>query len=161
MNRRAPFRERRRCHSARELVAHSLNGWAIQMAPMLRQTGCTALIALLLSACGSASVVQTNSSPQGQPPPTGSAGKATLIWTPVTQNADGTVLLNLAGYKVHYGASAGDLSSIIQIDDPTDTTYEVDGLDTGTWYFAVSAYTTDGIDGELSNIGQKTVGSSP
>jgi len=128
---------------------------------MLRQTGCTALMALLLSACGSASVVQTNSGPQQQPPPGSVSGKATLTWSPVTQNADGTVLLNLAGYKVRYGTSAGDLETVVQLADPTDTSYEVDGLDAGTWYFAVSAYTADGIDGELSNIGQKTIGSSP
>jgi hypothetical protein len=132
------------------------------MAPMPRQTACTALVVLLLSACGSASVVQTNSSPQQQPPPpVPGAGTATLAWTPVTQNTDGTLLLNLAGYKVHYGTSAADLSTVIQLGDPADTGYKVDNLDEGTWYFAVSAYTADGIDGELSNIGQKTIGTNP
>jgi hypothetical protein len=128
---------------------------------MPRHIVCTALIALLLSACGGGSGMQTDASAQQQPPPAPGSGTATLVWTPVTQNTDGTLVLNLAGYKVHYGASATELSTVVLLANPTDTSYEVDNLDTGTWYFAVSAYTADGVDGELSNIGQKTIGSSP
>jgi hypothetical protein len=84
-------------------------------------------------------------------------GTATLNWTSVTQNTNGSTLTNLAGYHVHYGTSAGNLSQTAQIANPTVTTYVVTNLSPGTWYFGVSAYTSSGMEGNLSNVGQKTI----
>lgn len=84
-------------------------------------------------------------------------GTATLDWTSVTQNTNGSALTNLAGYHVHYGTSASNLSQTVQIANPTVTTYVVSNLSSGTWYFSVSAYTTSGMEGDLSNVGQKTI----
>jgi hypothetical protein len=84
-------------------------------------------------------------------------GTATLDWTSVTQNNNGSALTNLAGYHVHYGTSASNLSQNVQIANPTVTTYVVTNLSSGTWYFGVSAYTTSGTEGEMSNVGQKTI----
>jgi hypothetical protein len=33
----------------------------------------------------------------------------------------------------------------------------IENLSTGTWYFAVSAYTTANIESDLSNLAQKTL----
>jgi hypothetical protein len=33
----------------------------------------------------------------------------------------------------------------------------VSNLSSGTWYFSVSAYTSSGLEGDLSNVGQKTI----
>jgi hypothetical protein len=84
-------------------------------------------------------------------------GTATLDWTSVTQNTNGSALTNLAGYHVHYGTSASNLNQTVQIANPTVTTYVVSNLSSGTWYFSVSAYTSSGLEGDLSNVGQKTI----
>ena len=86
-----------------------------------------------------------------------SNGSATLNWTAVTQNTNGSVLTDLAGYKVHYGTSAGTMNTVVVIANPSLTTYLVSNLSAGTWYFGVNAYARDGSEGMLSNVGSKTV----
>jgi hypothetical protein len=85
------------------------------------------------------------------------SGSATLTWTPVTQNSDDTPLSDLAGYKVYYGTSAGALNSVVVLPDPSATSYLVTGLSSGTWYFAVAAYTSSGTQGASSNVVAKMV----
>jgi Fibronectin type III domain len=84
-------------------------------------------------------------------------GTATLDWTPVTQNTDGTLATELAGYQVYYGSSPDAMNSVVIGTDPSQTRYVVTNLTSGTWYFAVAAYTSAGTTGLLSNIGSKTI----
>jgi hypothetical protein len=84
-------------------------------------------------------------------------GSATLNWSPVTQSTDGTILTDLAGYTVYYGASPLALDTAVVLSDPNQTTYIVAPLTAGTWYFAVSAYTTTGVQGQLSNVATKAI----
>lgn len=86
-----------------------------------------------------------------------SNGTATLNWTAVTQNTNGTVLTNLAGYKVHYGTSPSAMNTIVVLSNPSLTTYLVTNLSSGTWYFGISAYTSSGTESSSSNVGQKTI----
>jgi hypothetical protein len=86
-----------------------------------------------------------------------SSGTATLDWTSVTQNTNGTSVTNLAGYYVYYGNSAGSMTKTIQIANPTVTSYVVSNLSSGTWYFGVAAYTSTGAIGQESNVGSKTI----
>jgi len=86
-----------------------------------------------------------------------SNGSATLNWTSVTQNTNGTVLTNLAGYKVHYGTSPSAMNTIVVLSNPSLTTYLVTNLSPGTWYLGVTAYASDGSESALSNVGSKTV----
>jgi hypothetical protein len=86
-----------------------------------------------------------------------SNGSATLDWTPVTQNEDGTPVTGLAGYRVHYGMSASNMSQTVDVANPSVTTYLVSNLSSGTWYFGVAAYTSAGVEGVLSNVGSKAV----
>lgn len=86
-----------------------------------------------------------------------SNGSATLNWTAVTQNTDGTVLTDLAGYHIHYGTSAGNMSTVVTLNNASLTTYLVTNLSSGTWYFGVSAYSSTGVEGMLSNVGSKTI----
>ena len=83
-------------------------------------------------------------------------GVATLSWTPPTANTDGSALTNLAGYVVVYGRSADNLSQTIEIDNASISTYVVDSLPTGTWYFAVVSVNSQGIWSQLSNVTSKT-----
>jgi len=84
-------------------------------------------------------------------------GSATLTWSPPDQNVDGSPLTNLAGYLVHYGTSETSLTQIIDLSDAGATTYVVSNLAPGTYYFAVSAYNSLGLEGAWSNIASKTL----
>jgi hypothetical protein len=121
--------------------------------------------ALLLSACGSAVNVQVSASaapgaPVGSPPaggPTTGSGAATLTWLPPTRNTDGSPLVDLAGYRVYHGGTATSLSQVMRVDSPGITTVVVDGLSTGTHYFAVSAVNRSGVEGALSSVRNKQI----
>ena len=84
-------------------------------------------------------------------------GSATVRWTPPKTNLDGTPITNLAGFRIVYGQSASDLSKSVSIPNPAITSASIEGLSTGTWYFAVKAYTTSSVESDLSSIGQKTI----
>lgn len=82
----------------------------------------------------------------------------TLSWTPPTTNTDGSALTDLAGYRIYYGASRTALGSVIEIRNPAIAAYLVENLTPGTWYFAVTAYTSAGKESVHSNIASKTTG---
>jgi hypothetical protein len=85
------------------------------------------------------------------------SGSATLSWTPPTQNSDGTSLGNLAGYRVIYGRTSGNLDQTVNVDNPSINRYVVENLSSGTWYFAVVAVNGTGVTSQLSNTASKTV----
>jgi hypothetical protein len=87
-------------------------------------------------------------------------GTATLEWTAPTQNTDGSALINLAGFRVVYGASAAALNQTIQVPNASIATYVVTNLNAGTWFFAVKAYNTAGAESAASNVASKTIGAS-
>lgn len=72
-------------------------------------------------------------------------GAATLSWTPPTQNSDGSALTDLAGFVIVYGQSPTQLNQTITIRNPSVTTYLVENLTSGTWYFAVQSENTAGV----------------
>jgi Putative Ig domain len=81
-----------------------------------------------------------------------SDGTATLDWTPPTENVDGTVLTNLAGYKLYYGTSASSLSESVKISNPGLSSYTVSNLSSGTWYFAITAISASGTESAQSGV---------
>ena len=84
-------------------------------------------------------------------------GSASVSWMPPTSNSDGSVLTNLAGYRIVYGHSAVDLSLSIDVDNPGMSTYVVENLSAGAWYFAVIAVNSGGVSSEPSNVASKTI----
>jgi hypothetical protein len=84
------------------------------------------------------------------------SGVATVSWTPPTQNTDGSPV-TLAGYHILYGRSANDLSQSEQVSNPSVSTYVVDNLTAGTWYFAVIAVSSTGSTSEQSTVVSKTI----
>lgn len=84
-------------------------------------------------------------------------GTAPLSWTPPTQNIDGSSLTNLAGYRIHYGTSPTAMTQTIQVANPGLRSYTVSNLASGTYYFAVRAYTSAGSESVLSNVESKTI----
>jgi Putative Ig domain len=77
-------------------------------------------------------------------------GGVTLSWQAPTQNADGSPLVDLKGYKVHYGTTSKSYSDTIQVANAGLTTYVVDNLSAGKYYFAVTAYNSGGEESSLS-----------
>ena len=84
-----------------------------------------------------------------------STGAATLSWTPPTQNTDGSALTNLAGYRILYGTSPTSLSQTVEIANAGVTTYVIENLSPGTYYFAVRAYTSTGAESVIRTLLRK------
>lgn len=88
-----------------------------------------------------------------------SSKSVTLIWDAPTINYDGTALTDLAGYKVYYGASSRDYIIFMDIGGASckytggtiECSYTIENLTTGTYYFAVTAYDTEGNMSMYSN----------
>lgn len=93
----------------------------------------------------------------GTPGAPGWTGSTTLSWTAPTQNTDGSVLTDLAGYRIRYGSSAANLTQTVTLANPGLSTYTLTGLTAGTWYAGVLAYNAAGVDGDLSIIVSKTL----
>lgn len=81
-------------------------------------------------------------------------GEVTLTWTAPIENTDDSTLTDLAGFKVYYGLSVDDLSTMVSV---TDTKLTLTDLGPHTYYFAVAAVNDLGIESELSNIVKKKV----
>ncbi len=86
-----------------------------------------------------------------------STGNAMLDWTAPTENTDGTVLTDLAGYNVYYGTQPDNLSHVVKVANPGLTSYVVDSLGSGTWYFAVTSVSTTGIESARSGVISTTI----
>jgi hypothetical protein len=93
--------------------------------------------------------------PVGSPAP--ATGSATLTWVAPDENIDGSVLTNLAGYHIYYGTTADAMTEEIDVAGADSTSYVVDGLTPGTYYFTVTAYSSSGTESTDSNLGTKTI----
>ena len=130
-----------------------------------------AVLAAMLSGCGDDEEKSTRQSPtpptggvpaptpapSPAPPPISQARAATLEWTVPTTQTDGAMLADLAGYRIHYGKSASTLDKTIEVRNPTVSSYVVEGLAPGTYYFAVTAFTSRNHESERSNAGRKQI----
>lgn len=85
------------------------------------------------------------------------SGSASLSWQAPTQNTDGTPLGDLAGFRIIYGMSAGALSQTVDVANAAANTYTVNSLSSGTWYFAIKAYTASGTESALSAVASKSI----
>jgi hypothetical protein len=90
-------------------------------------------------------------------PPSGGTGSATLSWVPPTRNTNGTTLTNLAGYRINYGTSASSLTRTVTLNNPGLSSYVLDGLAAGTWYFSMKAFTSTGTESAASATQSKTI----
>ena len=86
------------------------------------------------------------------------SGSATLRWAEPTTNTNGTPLTNLAGYRILYGENSSNLDQSVDINGPTSTQYVISNLAAGTWYFAIKAVTSAGVESPLSDVVGATIG---
>ncbi|HSN72548.1 MAG TPA: putative Ig domain-containing protein [Steroidobacteraceae bacterium] len=82
-------------------------------------------------------------------------GSVTLSWQPPTRNTDGTTLTDLAGFRIRYGTSSSSLTRTLSISNPGITSAVVEDLASGTWYFAVTAVNSKGVESDLSSVVSK------
>jgi hypothetical protein len=85
------------------------------------------------------------------------ASSATLRWIAPTTNTDGTPLRNLAGYEIHYGNRSLEYDRVLRVPGANVTSAVIENLGPATWYFAVLAYTSDGIESDFSAEASKTI----
>ena len=86
-------------------------------------------------------------------PPTGtpaSSSAVTLAWEAPTENSNGTPITGLAGYKIHYGTASQDYTQVVSVSNPSLSRYVLDSLPSGIYYFAITAYNSQGMESALS-----------
>jgi hypothetical protein len=130
---------------------------ALTGAPAIADEGTTGSITITGTNGSSSSSIGPFTIQVLAPPPPPATGSASLSWTAPTENTDGTPITGLAGYHIYYGTSADLLDTTITVADATQTSYVISGLTAGTYYFAVVAYNSAGIDSADSNIVSKTI----
>jgi hypothetical protein len=84
-------------------------------------------------------------------------GSATLSWTAPTTNTDGSPLTNLAGYKVYWGTSQGTYPNSVTLNNPGLSSYVVESLVPGTWFFVATALNASGVESSFSGSASKTI----
>ena len=104
-----------------------------------------AIFFLVLAACGGGGQNQASG-----------PNSATLRWQPPTQRVDGTPLTSVGMYTLYYGRNSSNLERAVHLGGSV-TEYRVDSLERGTWYFAVSASDSNGVESQLSAMVSKTI----
>jgi hypothetical protein len=85
---------------------------------------------------------------------------AVLTWNAPTENANGSPLTDLAGYRVYYGTDPAGLTSSVNISDPSQLTHTISDLAAGVYYFEMTAYNTSGKESNRSERVQATLGTA-
>jgi hypothetical protein len=65
--------------------------------------------------------------------------------------------MNLGGYVIHYGTASKTYTSTITLTNPGLTLYVIESLPAGTYYFAMTARTTNGVESRLSAEASTTI----
>jgi hypothetical protein len=102
---------------------------------------------------GPSSSTSTTGSGSTTAPPTSTpdaSSAVTLGWVAPTENSNGTPITALAGYKIHYGTTSQDYTQVVSIANPSLSRYVLDSLPSGTYYFAITAYNSQGMESALS-----------
>jgi hypothetical protein len=87
------------------------------------------------------------------------AGSTMLSFTAPTLNEDGTDYDDPGGYIVYWGTAVDNYPNSGMINDPAVTTYLVEDLTTGNWFFVVTAF-DDKVpynESEFSNVAMKLI----
>lgn len=81
---------------------------------------------------------------------------ATFAWTAPTTNTDGTVLTDLAGFRLYSGAN-GVGSLVASITSPSATSYQLTNLQVGNYSWYLTAYNASNIESGPSNNATKSI----
>ncbi len=84
-------------------------------------------------------------------------GSVSLSWNAPTQNADGSPLVDLAGYKIYYGRISGTYDHEIRINGAGTTMYVVENLTPDTYFFAATSFNSANVESDYSGEAVRTV----
>ncbi len=79
------------------------------------------------------------------------AQSAIGTWTAPTTNADGSPLVDLAGYKLYYGSISGVYGTPTDVGNVLTYTVEMGNVEGQTYYYALTAYDYAGNESVHSN----------
>jgi hypothetical protein len=84
-------------------------------------------------------------------------GSVRLAWVAPSTRTDGSSLdlSEIHGYRIYMGTTSSNLEPVLDLDDGNADSTVMDNLETGTYYFAVTAYDDAGSESDLSNIAMK------
>jgi len=133
-------------------AAFSVSSGLLDGTPTTSQTGTYSNIVISASNGQNSSNLPAFSVVVSKAASTASTGSATVDWTPPSANTNGTKLTDLAGFRIYYGTSQGNLSQMVQVASATKTSTTISSLAAGVWYFSGVAYTTAGTESARSNI---------
>jgi hypothetical protein len=74
-----------------------------------------------------------------------------VAWTPPTQNADGSTLTDLSGYKIHYGTASKSYTESIPVNNAGVTRYSLETLPKGQIFIAMTAVNASGAESDFSS----------
>lgn len=121
---------------------------------------CTAMTLSMLAGCGGEEEAEDaeDAAAELQPPQPAAVSPAassatrsvSLNWAAPTEYEDGAPLIDLAGYRIWYGRSPRNYSSLIEV-APGTTSYTIRSLPASTYYFSITAYNYEGAESSLSN----------
>ncbi len=77
-------------------------------------------------------------------------GEIELAWNAPTHNVDGSLLTDLAGYKLYFGRTGGTLTETREINDSSATSHVIEGLAAGDWRFTITAVNGTGQESQFS-----------
>ncbi|MEW8352000.1 MAG: putative Ig domain-containing protein, partial [Candidatus Thiodiazotropha taylori] len=85
---------------------------------------------------------------------TPTTGSVSLSWVAPASRTDGSPLImsEISGYRLYMGTSTSNLSPVVDVDDCTISNHVIENLETGTYYFAITAYDLAGNESDLSNV---------
>lgn len=84
-------------------------------------------------------------------------GSALVSWLAPTLRVDGSPLDDLAGYQLNYGTNAAAPEHSVDLANPGLSSYLVEDLGAGTWYFHAVAYDAAGNRSAPSNTVSTTI----
>ena len=84
-------------------------------------------------------------------------GSITLSWTAPTYNTDGSVLTDLDGYRIYWGAAPGQYPNSVTIDNQSITVYVLENIPVGTYEFVATSFNSAGVESNYSNPVTKVV----
>ena len=118
------------------------------------------VLGALLTGCGGGGSSESASTQGGQA--SSPERSAVLSWSaPLTRvNGDSIPMGELDRYVIRYGQDADDLNEEVVVTNAqaeAEMSYEVSGLDAGTWYFTIQVQDTSGLISEPSDVVSKSI----
>jgi hypothetical protein len=118
------------------------------------------VLGALLTGCGGGGSSESASTQSGQN--SSPERSAVLSWSaPLTRvNGDSIPMGELDRYVIRYGQDADDLNEEVVVTNAqaeAEMSYEVSGLDAGTWYFTIQVQDTSGLISEPSDVVSKSI----